>query len=54
MALSLNKLTYDILETFTGNRVIDDLAIDERQEHHSIAVQRALWIRNELNNQIEQ
>lgn len=47
--ITLNKLTYDILELVRGNTLTDDLDIDERQVEYQIAVQRALWIRNELN-----
>ena len=50
MALSLNKLTYKILEKVTENRVIDyHPAINECQVHLSKAFQRSLWIRNESN-----
>lgn len=47
--ITLNELTYDILETVRNHRIVDDLDIDERQVHYLIHNQRALWIRRELN-----
>jgi hypothetical protein len=44
-----NELIFDILEDVRSHSLSDDLDISERQILYKIGVQRALWIRNELN-----
>jgi len=49
MALTLNMLYYDILETVSNNNISDDTDISARYIEYLIHQQRALWLRNEYN-----
>lgn len=44
-----SELIYDVLELVRGNQISDDTNIDDRQILYHYNIQRALWIRNELN-----
>jgi hypothetical protein len=46
--ITLNKLTYDLLELIRGN-ITDDDELDLRQIEYWIHNQRALWLKNEMN-----
>lgn len=44
-----NEIIFDILEDVKSHHIVDDLDISERQVLYKLNVQRALWLRNELN-----
>ena len=46
--ITLNKLTYDLLELIRGN-ITDDDELDLRQIEYWIHNQRALWLKNEMS-----
>lgn len=48
--ITLNKITFDILELTKGYQLSDDMDLDERQIHFHVNTQRALIIREMLKN----
>jgi hypothetical protein len=46
--VTLNQLTYDLLELIRGT-IVDDEELDNRQLQYWIHNQRALWLKNEMN-----
>lgn len=48
MGVTLNQITYDIMESIKG-RLSDDDDFDIRQVEFWVKTQRAIWLRNEFN-----
>jgi len=47
--ITYNKIVFDIKETLSANKIVDDFNIDDRRIIYLFNIQRNLWLRKEYN-----
>ena len=47
--ITYNTIVYDIKETLTGNKIVDDFDIDDRRIIYLFNIQRDMWLKREYN-----